>query len=189
MYESNHCLSDGQSGRFCVLTRQQYLEAGIEHTKNDRKITQDDQEEIQRSPNGHMCWWGPIRSLGSNWGQEARCLSNLLNHGLKVFPMTLLVKDHKTWSVTPPTRSVIGGNEGGNAGISEFISLVVAREQSGNMEINATNGLLADITDYNEELRREKEETSQLEEVQVQGGIGVSPMTITACSPFQDQVM
>ena len=29
-------------GRFCVLTRQQYLE----HTKNDMKITQEDQEEI-----------------------------------------------------------------------------------------------------------------------------------------------
>ena len=74
--------------------------------------------------------------------------------------------------VSHPTHQVrMGGNEGGNAGISEFISLVlepVAREQSGNMEINATNGLLADITDYNEELRREREETSQLEEVQVQ---------------------
>ena len=43
----------------------------------------------------------------------------------------------------------MGGNEGGNQGISEFISLVlepVAREQEGNMEINATNGPLADVT-------------------------------------------
>ena len=73
--------------------------------------------------------------------------------------MTLLVKDHKSWSLVPKTRSVMGGNVGGNAGISEFISLIlepVAREQDGNMEISATNGLLADITDLNDDLEVER---------------------------------
>ena len=152
------CQTD-KSGRFCVLTREQYLEAGLEHTKNDRMIDQDEQEEVQRAVNGHMRWWGVIWSLGSNWSQEARCVNNLLNHGLGACPMTLLVKDHKSWSVIPKTRSIMGGNDGGNAGISEFISLFlepVAREQEGNMEISATNGLLADITDLNNDLEVEK---------------------------------
>ena len=73
--------------------------------------------------------------------------------------MTLLIKDHKTWSIIPKIRSLMGGNDGGNSGISEFLSLVLeplAREQSGNMEINATNGLLADIVDLNAELDVEK---------------------------------
>ena len=56
------CQTD-KSGRFCVLTREQYLEAGLEHTKKDRKIGQDDHEEIQRAVNGHMRWWGAIWSL------------------------------------------------------------------------------------------------------------------------------
>ena len=54
----------------------------------------------------------------------------------------------------------MGGNEGWNSEISEFISLVLepaAREQDGNMEINATNGLLADISDLNDVLVSEKE--------------------------------
>ena len=78
--------------------------------------------------------------------------------------MTLLIKEHKSWSVVPPTRSVMGGNEGGNSGISEFVSMVlepVAREQENNMEINATSGLLADINDLNIQLRAEK---SRIEE-------------------------
>ena len=78
--------------------------------------------------------------------------------------MTLLIKDHKTWSVVPPTRSVMGGYEGGNSEISEFVSMVlepVAREQENNMEINATSGLLADINDLNIQLRAEK---SRIEE-------------------------
>ena len=73
--------------------------------------------------------------------------------------MTLLIKDHKSWTVVPPTMSVMGGNEGGNSGISEFVSMVlepVAREQDDNMEINATSGLLADITDLNKQMRAEK---------------------------------
>ena len=60
-------------------------------------------------------------------------MSNLLNHGLGACPMTLLIKDHKTWSIIPKTRSLMGGNDGGNSGISEYLSLVLeplAREQS-----------------------------------------------------------
>ena len=97
------CSTD-KSGRFCVLTREQYLEAGRVHVEKDRKISIEDQGEIERAVNGHMRWWNSIWNLGSNWSQEARCLSNLLNHGLGACPMTLLVKDHKTWSVVPKTR-------------------------------------------------------------------------------------
>ena len=152
------CQTD-KSGRFCVLTREQYLEAGMVHVKNDRKISNEEQGEVERAVNGHMRWWGSIWGLGSNWKQESRCLSNLINHGLGTCPMTLLIKDHKTWSMVPKTRSVMGGNEGGNCGISEFLSLVlepVAGEQGNSMEISATNGLLADIADLNAELEEER---------------------------------
>ena len=94
-------------------------------------------------------------------------MKNLLNHGLGACPMTLLVKDHKSWDLIPKTRSVMGGNEGGNKGISEFLSLVLeplAREHNGSMEINATNGLLADIFDLNEELEEETAENPNTEE-------------------------
>ena len=158
------CQTD-KSGRFCVLSREQYLKAGATHTDKDRKIYLEEHQEIQRSLNGHMRWWNTIWSVGLGWNQEARCLANLLNHGLTPCPMTLLIKDHKTWSILsrepPQTRSVMGGNVGGNTGISEFLSLVlepVAREQEGNMEINATSGLLKDITTLNKDLRQEEEE-------------------------------
>ena len=49
------CQTD-KSGRFCVLTSEQYLEAGEIHASKDRKINQEDHEEIQRALNGHMRW-------------------------------------------------------------------------------------------------------------------------------------
>ena len=93
------------------------------------------------------------------------------NHGLAICPMTLLIKDHKsTWSViletedTLPSRSVMGGNVGGNRGISEFLSLVlepVAKEMKGSMEIDATSGLLSDIEKVNDEIIKEFEEAAR----------------------------
>ena len=160
------CQTD-KSGRFCILTREQYREAGNVHASKDRKVNIEEQAEIERALNGHMRWWNVIWSQGESWSQESRCLANLLNHGLGACPMTLLVKDHKIWDVIPKTRALMGGNDGGNVGISEFLSLVlepVAREQVGNMEINATNGLLADIMDLNKELEDETLEVSIPEE-------------------------
>ena len=75
-------------------------------------------------------------------------------------PTTLMIKDHKTWSVDGdlPSRPVMGGNVGGNAGISEFVSLVlepVADEMKGKVEINSTGGLLNDIETLNDEIAEE----------------------------------
>ena len=151
------CQTD-KSGRFCVMDKEQYRMAGHEHTAKDRKISAEEHGEIQRAVNGHMRWWGGIWNLGSNWGQEERSLNNILNYGLVCCPLTLLVKDHKVWDVVPKVRPVMGGNVGGNAGMSEFISLVlepVADEMEGSIEINATNGLLKDIEDVNSKLDEE----------------------------------
>ena len=110
-------------------------------------------------------------NLGGNWTQEDKSLRNLLNHGLAICTMTLLIKDHKsTWFVlletedTLPSRSDMGGNVGGNRGISEFLSLVlepVAKEMKGSMEIDATSGLLSDIEKVNKEIIQELEEASR----------------------------
>ena len=57
----------------------------------------------------------------------------------------------------------MGGNVGGNKGISEFISLVlepVAKEMKGSLEIDSTSGLLSDIEKVNDEVKKEMEEFS-----------------------------
>ena len=70
-----------------------------------------------------------MTGLSDNWNQRDRAVRNILNHGLAVCPLTLLIKDHKIWSVDsgdpPPSRPVVGGNVGGNRPLSEFTSLVL----------------------------------------------------------------
>ena len=156
------CATD-KSGRFAVLSRKQYIEAGEEHTKNDKEINLEESKAVERELNGHMRWWADMTGLGEHWNQKDRSVRNLLNHGLATCPMTLMVKDHKTWSVEsgkpPPTRSIMGGNVGGNKGLSEFMSLVLepVAKKMDSMETNATNGLLSVIEELNKDLTKRKE--------------------------------
>ena len=43
-----------KSGKFAVLTREQYIEAGNKHTKNDMEVTTEVSRNIERNLNGHM---------------------------------------------------------------------------------------------------------------------------------------
>ena len=66
-------------------------------------------------------------NMGEYWNQEDRNRRNLMNHGLAVCKMTLLIKDHKSWAIneTPPNRSLMAGNKGGNTNMSEFLSIIL----------------------------------------------------------------
>ena len=68
-----------------------------------------------------------MTNMSKTWNQEYRAVRNLLNHGLAVCPMTLLIKDHKVFSIgeTPPTRSVMAGNASDIKPLSEFMSLIL----------------------------------------------------------------
>ena len=66
--------------------------------------------------------------------------------------MTILVKDHKSWSVDVKSRPVMNGKVGMNTNMSEFLSLFlepVANEDKRNMEVNASDGLIVDIEGVN----------------------------------------
>ena len=124
-----------KSGKFCVLTKEQYMEAATVHIKDDRKLSLEESKMIENHLNGHMRWWAEMTCLSDNWNQRDRAVRNLLNHGLAVCPLTLLIKDHKIWSVesgeSPPSRPVICGNVGGNRAMSEYMSLFLEPVQEG----------------------------------------------------------
>ena len=88
-----------KSGKFCILSRDQYLAAAEVHIKNDKEIGLEESKMIESNLNGHMRWWAEMTHLSDNWDQRDRSVRNLLNHGLVVCPLTLLIKDHKVWSV------------------------------------------------------------------------------------------
>ena len=74
------CQTD-KSGKFAVLTREQYITAGKVHTCKDQEITREVSENIERHLNGHKRWWESISNLSADWNQQDRAVRNLLNHG------------------------------------------------------------------------------------------------------------
>ena len=46
-----------KSGKFCVTTKENYLEMGMDHVKNDKEVTREKLREVERHPNSHTAAW------------------------------------------------------------------------------------------------------------------------------------
>ena len=148
-----------KSKRFSVLTRQQYIESGMQHTKKDLEIDPKRVKRIQNTVNDHVKWLGEMSNLGSNWQHESRMRKNICDKGEQVCNMSILVKDHKSWkhgSEGPiPSRPVISGNTGLNCHLSEIISQIIepiAYEQN-SRDIDSTDDMIAKIEKLNSKLK------------------------------------
>ena len=147
-----------KSNRFALLTREQYHQSGLKHTKNDFELSECQVKRIQNSVNSHTWWFSEIFNCGSNWNHSDRMEKNLSDKGEQACAMQLLIKDHKNWhqssGTPPPSRPVVSGNSGLNRHLSEMISLViepVASEADG-FEVDSTGEMLAKIDELNDKL-------------------------------------
>ena len=146
-----------KSARFAVLTRNQYLDSGKEHTKKDKKITWRDVGHLQTKVNNHVWWIAQILQYSESKDSK-RMLKNLVNHSLEVPDMALLIKDHKPWqesSGTPvPSRPVVSGNKGVNTHLSEIIAELLEPLvfKLGGGEVSSTEEALYLIDDLNKKI-------------------------------------
>ena len=53
-----------KSKKFALLTREQYLESGLQHTVNDLEILPDNVKRIQNVVNDHVRWVKEITNIG-----------------------------------------------------------------------------------------------------------------------------
>ena len=143
-----------KSGRFSVMTHQQYIEAGREHTNKDIPTDWAGVRYLKNQVNNHMWWLTKIWSYSKQTDQD-RMLNNLTVAGLDLPEMYLLTKDHKQWSVESnkpvPTRPVMSGNCTINTHLSEMISEIVeplALEYDG-CEVQSSEEALAVIDQLN----------------------------------------
>ena len=137
-----------KSKRFCAMTPEQYASAGEVHTNKDIEITANKVKRVQNFVNDHVWWLKESTQVGSNWQHEDRMAKNLSDKGEQVCQITLLIKDHKSWTEDSgkpvPSRPVISGNSGLNCHLSEMISMIIdplAYEHNGN-EVDSTDDML-----------------------------------------------
>ena len=101
-----------KSGRLVIMTREQYIAAGLLHTKKDKEISWKEVRYLQNQTNDHVWWLSEIIGY-SEKKDKKRMKENLIDHGYEVPTMKILVKDHKEWSQDSgkeiPTRPVVDG--------------------------------------------------------------------------------
>ena len=78
-----------KSSRFAVMTVNQYLTAGAEHTQKDKAIDWRQVTYLQNKVNSHVWWLANIVGYGKN-KDYGRMMKNILDHGREVPEMILL---------------------------------------------------------------------------------------------------
>ena len=185
-----------KSSRMAVLTYEQYMEAGRSHTKKDEKIGWKAAKYFQTQVNNHIWWLANIIGYGEDTDMT-RMLKNVHNGTPEVPELSILVKDHKEWSLESddpvPSRPVLSGNGCINTHLSEIISEViepVALELEGGEiqsseealeKIDALNKNIlegVDITEYNvlEDIVRKCEDDVPNNPMIVGGSFNVSDL-------------
>ena len=149
------CQTD-KSGRFAVLTREDYERAGMKHVKGDQEVDLEYVRQNNRVLNGHCSMWLRIFLVGANWGHEDRHRETKITNSLSVCPLYLLFKDHKGWEWhmggVAPTRPVASANSGANVHFSELLSQTIeplANKFVGGMEWISTCDMLSDVDKLN----------------------------------------
>ena len=143
------------------MTRQQYIDAGNVHTKNDQEIKWPQVKSLQNRVNS-MVWWLSRVLNHSEMTDPKRMDRNTQDHNSEVAEMYILLKDHKKWdsnSKQPvPCRPVVSGNGTYNVHLSELLSELlepVAKEMCG-AEIASTEDALHQITNINDWIEQGK---------------------------------
>ena len=146
-----------KTGRFTVMSRRAYEEAGMVHVKGDTKVDWGDLKEAQTRLNGHVAMMIKTFRIGKAWEHDDRIRETMMNKGMTVCPLSLLFKDHKGWSRTsgkpPPTRQVAGGHMGMNLHLSEIISDIlepIVENIPGGEEVISSEDLQANFEELNE---------------------------------------
>ena len=145
-----------KSGRFAVMSKEEYERAGRKHTDKDIEVDLNFLLENQRRINGHISMLVKTFMVGSGQKHHSRIRALRITHSLSIAPSYLLFKDHKGWSLdmgTPaPTRPVVSAGSGQNDHLSEIISQSlepVANTWRGGMEVPSTGAFLDKVNTIN----------------------------------------
>ena len=147
-----------KSGRFAILTTEQYLDSGRVHTNKDEEIGWKEVNYLRNQVNNHMYWLRKIFRYCERTNPD-RMNANLIVADNDLPEMAILIKDHKQWSFEskkpPPSRPIVSGNSTVNTHLSEFISEIIeplALEADG-AEIQSSEEALHLLDKHNERIQ------------------------------------
>ena len=147
-----------KSGKFCVVSVEDYLEMGKVHTDKDKEVKRKDVIEIEKILNGHSISWVKMFSTGLDHGHVDRVMSSKTTRSENNADLYVLYKDHKIGA--KKTRPVVTGCTSNTRGLSNSVSNLlesVANSDKNNFESISGEDMLSKKEKGNREARKIKE--------------------------------
>ena len=80
------CKTD-KSGKFCVVSQEEYRKMGAVHTSKDKMIKMETVTEIEKQLNGHCTFWCKMWGSGEAHGHKNRIIESKICRSRKVASM------------------------------------------------------------------------------------------------------
>ena len=109
-----------KSGKFCIVSVEDYLKMGEVHVKKDQIIGREEMIEIEKTLNGHAMSWCKIWGTGAAHKHEERVMSSKTTRSENRASLYLMYKDHK--KEPGKTRPVVTGCTSNTRGLSNSVS-------------------------------------------------------------------
>ena len=144
----------------CVSSWESYVRQGAVHTANDRVITRDEAEGIQKYCNGQALSWANILKVGANKGEKnaARCFQSLSTQSTIIPVLKCAPKTHKPVNEVgdPVTRPIVSATSCVNSRLGEMLADVIGavRKSDKRSECVSTEDMLAQCEAADERIRQ-----------------------------------
>ena len=143
-----------KSGKFCIVSVEDYLKLGKVHIEKDKKITRENLIETEKQLNGHSVAWCKIWNSGADHNHGDRIMSSKVSSSENRATLYPLYKDHK--KVAGKTRPVVTGCTSDTRGLSNCVSSFlesVANCNTGDFESISGEDMLSKTKEYNEKIK------------------------------------
>ena len=144
-----------KSGRFCVDSPENYMEAVMKHTRNDLEVENERVKQVENKMNQHMRQFNKMFMVGKYNKHEARVESATHSTNTDAPPMYGLKKDHKQAedpTKGPAVRPVCASNESPNSCLSNSLSRIIndfADTNNIKTECRSSEEMRASFEEYN----------------------------------------
>ena len=172
-------LKTDKSGKMCLVTRDEYMKMGLEHTKKDAEIDRKGIIEKEKQLNGHVFFWAKMWGSGEAHKQRDRIIDSKVVSSEQLADLYLMFKDHKEGK---KTRPVVTGCNSNTRGFSNSVSDLLESVNKANKtpyEAISSEDMLAKITRYNKKAEEIMQEgrTHLLKKVMCIKGSGMKLIT------------
>jgi len=129
--------------------------------KKDRQIDRTEMKRIERKINEHTKMWCKVLNVGEQHDHFKRIARSKVTHSEQAASKYLMYKDHKEGG---GYRPVVSGCNSNTLGLSNLLSDVIeslCQSVTDPFEIISSEDMLANIEEFNEEIRQEIENTPE----------------------------